>query len=92
MLFRSLESLVDELSFYGIVVRHDYSDDLSSQVIEADAKELFGQLLPAENLAQILIPQLDDITKENMMTNNDLETVISLILLMCISRKMRGEF
>ncbi len=87
-----LESLVDELSFYGIVVRHDYSDDLSSQVIEADAKELFGQLLPAENLAQILIPQLDDITKENMMTNNDLETVISLILLMCISRKMRGEF
>lgn len=86
-----VETLVDELGMYGMIVSHDYSEDLKSQTIEIDAEELDRHILSTELIAEKIIPQMEEITRERLETNNDTEAVIELLLLMCISSKMRGE-
>lgn len=86
-----VESLVEEIGRYGIAAAHDYSNDLSRQTVDVDAKELTGHVLPAEEIAEKIIPQLEEITRENLKTENDMDAVIELLLLMCISSKMCGE-
>ena len=76
---------------HGIAVKHDYSDDLSSQTVGIDAGDLSGQVISAEKIAEKMIPQLEEITRENLDTKNNLDTIIELFVLMCISSKMRGE-
>lgn len=87
----NVEALVDELGMYGIAVNYDYSDDLGRQIVDVNAEELTRRVLPVEEIASRLIPQLEEITRENLEADNDLEAVIELFLLMCISSRMRGE-
>lgn len=86
-----IEAFVQELGMHGIAVKHDYSDDLSSQTVDIDAGDLSGQVISAEKIAEKMIPQLEEITRENLDTKNNLDTIIELFVLMCISSKMRGE-
>lgn len=86
-----VEALVDELGMYGMMISHDYSQDLRRQTIEIDAEELGRHVLATESIAERIIPQMEEITRETLVTKNDMEAVIVLMLLMCISSKMRGE-
>lgn len=86
-----VEALVDELGMYGMMVSHDYSQDLRKQTIEIDAEELGRNVLAAEAIAGRIIPQLEEITKETFVVDNDMDAVVVLMLFLCISSKMRGE-
>lgn len=87
----NIEALVDELKIYGIAVAHDYSDNLARQTVDVDADTLDGHILPVAEMAAKLIPQLEEITGEWLEADNDMDSIMELILLMCISGKMRGE-
>lgn len=86
-----IESLVNELRAYGITVEYDYSEDLKNQYVILDADNLEEMSLPIESIAERVIPQLDEITRENLDENiNAKDGVIILFLLLLISNKMQG--
>jgi len=84
------EILIDELEQCGMAVDYDYSDDLGMQIIDIDAEQLKGHRLRVEETAVRIIPQLEEITKEKLDMDSDLEGIIVLFLLLCISSKMSG--
>lgn len=86
-----IESLVNELRAYGIMAEYDYSVDLENQYVTLDADNLEEISLPIESIAERVIPQLDEITRENLDENiNAKDGVIILFLLLLISNKMQG--
>ena len=69
---------------------YDYSENLQMQIIDIDADELEKISLPVELIANNIIPQLDEITRENLTSVNGIDGIIMLFLLLLISRKMQG--
>ena len=72
------------------LVAYDYSENLQMQIIDIDADELEKISLPVELIANNIIPQLDEITRENLTSVNGIDGIIMLFLLLLISRKMQG--
>lgn len=87
----NVEPLVDELGAYGIAADYDYLDGPGKQSVDFDAAQLSGRVLPAGEIAERLIPSLEEITRERLDADNDMDAVIELFLLACISSRMRGE-
>lgn len=89
----NVEPLVDELIGNGLTVQYDYSDDLKSQVIDIDADDMERMHLPVEKIAERIIPQLEEITREDLNCEeiNGKDGVVILFLLLMISSKMQGE-
>lgn len=76
-----IESLVNELRAYGITVEYDYSEDLKNQYVILDADNLEEMSLPIESIAERVIPQLDEITRENLDENINAKD--GVIILFC---------
>lgn len=87
----NIEPLIDEMIQYGLNVSYDYSEDLKMQIVDIDAEEFEKTLLPVEKIANRIIPQLDEITRENLDGLDNREGVLKLFLLLLVSYKMRGE-
>lgn len=87
----NMEALVDILDESGIVAEHDYSQDLKRQTLDIDSAAFEGHALFTAETAAKLIPQLEEISGEKLEAANDMEGILELVLLMCISAKMRGE-
>lgn len=87
----NVEPLVNELRNCGILVEYEYSDDLQSQYITLDAENMEEMQLPLESVAERVIPQLEEITRENLDSEiNAKDAIIILFLLLLISNKMQG--
>ncbi len=86
----NVEPLLEQLAGYGIMAAYDYSENLQMQIIDIDADELEKISLPVELIANNIIPQLDEITRENLTSVNGIDGIIMLFLLLLISRKMQG--
>ncbi len=89
----NVEPLVTELKGGGITVEYEYSDDLRNQYIslEADEGNLEKMKLPLESIAERVIPQLEEITRESFgSVTNAKDGIIILFLLLLISNKMQG--
>lgn len=88
----NIEPLVDELIYYGIKVVYDYSEDLRMQTVDMDAIDLENADIPIETIAERIVPQLEEITRENLNDcDNAKDGIIMLFLLLSISSKMQGE-
>lgn len=87
----NIELLIDELGMHGVAVDYDYLGDLGKQTVNVDADELMGHVLSVEEIASAVIPHLEEITRENLEADNDIDAIVELFLLMCISSKMQGE-
>lgn len=86
-----IEPLVNELRGYGITVEYDYSEDLKNQYVTLDADNMEEISLPIEEIAERVIPQLEEITCENLNSDvNAKDGMIILFLLLLISNKMQG--
>lgn len=86
-----IEPLVNELRGYGITVEYDYSEDLKNQYVTLDADNMEEISLPIEEIAERVIPQLEEITRENLNSDvNAKDGMIILFLLLLISNKMQG--
>lgn len=87
----NVEPLVDELTKYGIDIYYDYTEDLQKQIIDINADDLESTQIPLEDIALKVIPQLDEITRENLGKQNGKDGILKLLLLILISNKMRGK-
>lgn len=87
----NVEPLVDELVRYGVSIAYDYSEDLQTQIVDIDAQELESTDIPVEEIADRVIPQLEEITRENLDGHNGKDGILKLFILLLISSKMRGE-
>ena len=87
----NVEPIVSELRMYGIKVDYEYSDNLQDQYITFDADDMEQMHLPLERIADRVIPQLEEITRENLGEQMDAKDgIIILFLLLLISNKMQG--
>lgn len=86
-----IEPMVNELARYGVHVVYDYSEDLQTQKIDLDADELEYVNIPVEKVAEQIIPQLEEITRESFDEQNGLDGILKLFMLLLISSKMKGE-
>lgn len=87
----NVEPLVDEIRKVGLEISYDYSDDLESQIVDIDADNLEKMRIPVQQIADHIIPQLDEITREDLTDIiNGKDGVVALFLLLLISNKMRG--
>ncbi|MBP2657678.1 MAG: prk [Firmicutes bacterium] len=87
----NFEPLIQALSAYCIDITYDYSEDLQKQIIVFNGDSLKNNKIDIEHVANYVIPQLDEITKEKLACNNNVNGIIALVLLALISHKMQGE-
>ncbi len=86
-----IDPLIQILNNNGINIEYNYSDDLKHQIVTIDAENMERQNLPVEKIAEDVIPQLDELTRENLSSEiNIKDGVIILFLLLVISNKMQG--
>jgi len=88
----NIEPLVKELTRYGVNVTYDYSEDLQMQVIDLSAEKLGGGMrISVEKIADKIIPQIEEITREGLGEEKGIDGILKLFLLLLISNKMREE-
>jgi len=86
-----IEPLVNELRNHGITVEYEYSENLQHQSVTLDADNMEEITLPIESIAESVIPQLDEITRESLSSDiNAKDGMVILFLLLLISNKMQG--
>lgn len=87
----NIEPLIRELEIYELYVSFDYSYDLKCQTLIFDGGELNNTKINFSKIAENIIPQLDEITRENLDNSDNIQGVIILFSLSLISHKMQGE-
>lgn len=84
-----LEDLILELQKNGIYPRQEYKEDLTKQTVIFYGEELNQKPINFSNIAEKIIPNLDEIQNKELNYENNLNGIIELIILVLISYKMR---
>lgn len=87
----NLEPLEHELLKYHVHMTYYFSEDLLKQTVVFDGDELNRYKIPFSQLANNIIPQLDELTLQDLDDDNNINGLLKLILLAEISYKMQGE-
>ncbi|MGG7147370.1 uridine kinase [Clostridium butyricum] len=87
----NLEPIIEELLNYNIEIKYDYSEDLKTQIIVFDGESLKEKVIDFEEIAYKVITQVNEITTENLICNDNLSGIIQLVILVLMSYKMQGE-
>ncbi len=87
----NLDNFIFELRQLNIAVNHDYKDDLTKQVVVFSSKDLNNKIINFSNIAERIIPNLDEILNKDLSYINNLNGIIEMIILISISYKMREE-
>lgn len=85
----NLEPLIQRAADYGISIQYDYDESLTRQSILIEAADLEGKIFPADQVARELIPHLDEIINHPLELEDNLHSILAIILLLMISRKLR---
>jgi phosphoribulokinase len=86
------EPLILTLSNYGVHVEYDYSDDLTRQTLHFKDIETYDRPVPYYQIAQEIIPKLDEITLIHFDDSNPLYGVVKLLIVFLISHQLEGAF
>lgn len=87
-----MEPLIECVTRYGGgPVSYDYDENLKMQSLVFDGESLKGRNLPIAEIANQLIPHLDELIDHPLQAQDDLHGVLSIVLLMMIGRKLQGE-
>ena len=84
-----LEDFILELKKNEVYSKQDYKEDLTKQTIIFDGEELNQKLIDFNNIAEKIIPNLDEILNKDLSYVNNLNGIIEIIILVLISYKMR---
>ena len=87
----NLDNFIFELRQLNIAVNHDYKDDLTKQVVVFSSEDLNNKIINFSNIAERIIPNLDEILNKDLSYINNLNGIIEMIILISISYKMREE-
>ena len=61
------------------------------QVIDIDAENLEKVDIPVEKIANRIIPQLEEVTREDLDIREGKEGILTLFFLLMVSKKMEGD-
>lgn len=86
-----IEPLLSELKACGIEAEYDFSRDLEHQVVEFDGKHLIGRDIPFRQIAERVIPQIDEVTKQELNGLSAMEGILAVFVLTLISKIMQEE-
>ncbi|WP_394884852.1 uridine kinase [Clostridium butyricum] len=87
----NLELIIQSLKEYDVFIKYDYSEDLKKQTIIFDGENLDNKNIDFNRIANDIIPQLDEITRETLKYENNITGIIELMVLVLISNKMQGD-
>lgn len=85
-----IEPVIVKLNHLGVAATFNYNDDLKTQTVYINGKSLKQELLNFDKIANELIVQLDEITREIIRPKDNLTGIIMLFLLVIVSDKMKG--
>lgn len=86
-----IEPLLLELGKWGVNASYDFGTDLEHQVVEFDGENLSTKEIPFRDIAEYVIPQLDEVTKQELTGLSGLEGILALFVLTLISKIMQEE-
>lgn len=86
-----LETLIERVEEGGIRVEYDYDEDLRTQSVIFEGDGLERKRLAMEEIADEVVPHLDEIIGHPLEAGDDLHGILSIVLLMLVGRKLRGE-
>ncbi len=86
-----MEDLVNSLKQYNVDIKYDFLPDLDMQQLVVNGKTIQEKKLPLDSIAYKIIPQLDEITRESIDLDNNINGIIILIILIIISYQMIGD-
>lgn len=85
-----LESIILDLREEGVVITQDYEEDLNKQTVLVDGSSIHNETIQLNDIAQRSIPQLTELTTQNLEMN-DMRGIVALFILASMSSKLRGE-
>ena len=86
-----IEPLLLELKKWDVMAIYDFSSDLEHQIVEFDGENMEGKKIPFTYIAEQVIPQLDEITKQELTEFTGIEGILALFILTLISKIMQEE-
>lgn len=86
-----LEGLIYRLREHGVQVQYDYDNDLKTQSVFFEGKDLERKTLPIASIAEAVVPHLDEIINHPLDFEDDLHGILEILLLLLISRKLQGD-
>ena len=86
-----LENFRYEIEKRGIQVKYDYDENLIKQVITFSGEELNKKTINFGEIAEKIIPNLDEILEQDLSYTNNINGIIETVILISISHKMREE-
>lgn len=87
----NLEHLIFMLQKQGIHVQYDYDNDLKTQSVVFEGKNLEQKTLPIASIAEDVVPHLDEIINHTLDEPDDLHGILEILLLLLVSRKLQGD-
>ncbi|MBQ3801758.1 MAG: hypothetical protein II837_15870, partial [Treponema sp.] len=86
----NFEPLVTVLGEYGMTVSYEFNDDMTFQSLVVESEDFERNTLPVMRMARRIVPRLDYILRQPVVTKNDMWSVIGLVMLVMIESKMNG--
>ena len=81
----NFEPLILILSKYGISISYEFSEDMVYQTIIFESENFEKNTIPATEVARSVVPELESILKQPLITRNNMWTIIGIVILMMIS-------
>lgn len=85
-----LEPIILDFQKQGLRVQYDYEEDLDKQTVIIDGKSLSEHKVDINKIATENIPQLEELTIQNLEMDN-LKGIVGLFVLTGVSGKLREE-
>ena len=86
-----IEPILYALSKYGVQTDFEFTEDLEKQIIHITPRNKGQKEISFNWIAENIIPQLDDLTINNLNGKDDLSGIIKIMILYIISHKMTEE-
>lgn len=86
----NLETLIQKVEHYGIHVEYDYDEDLKTQSVVFESRNLMDIRLPVADIAVETVPHLDEILNHPLAAADNLAGILEIVLLLLIENKLRG--
>lgn len=87
----NLDPLKEVLNSTGVDISFDFSNNIEQQIITISGKSLEGKQINFDRLIFTMIPDIDEITLENLSEMSNLESIVVLVTLLYIKEKIRGD-
>lgn len=84
----NLEQFITELIDYGIKIKIEFDDTITSQILTFESENLESLTLPVMKIAKKLVPEIETLIKQPLQVKNDMQGIISLVILLLVENEL----